>query len=448
MKKTIYSILFIFAFIGISLAQRGHYSGWSLNGNTVGSTAPWLGTIDANSVIFKTNNIQRFKIDSLGNLKSYASFSIDASGGVNSFSPKNWSFQPWVGATSYPAFYISQNIPSFTNYCIGADSTTTIFNAPTNLFLRANGTSVFQAQTTSTTTANTIIFNAVNLPTVAANSFMPHAEFASRSIGWNAGTTTNMFKVLISADTYSANAAATITNSYPLWVKSAIQGTNMTITGNNACRFDGNVLNNGNLRVGDTSPPTFTLDVAGNARISGSLTSTGITNTGSISATTAMSCATFTSSGQINSVGAVNIGTMTSSGLITASSGIQSNGNITCASGIKSTSKTSGIGYASGSGSTTTQGTSRTTAVTCNSMTGQITLVSAAGSVSWQTFTVNGVNGANDIIRVVQKSGTDQYQIHVTRVAGSAFDITFATTGGTTVEQPVFSYAVISGQTN
>jgi hypothetical protein len=50
---------------------------------------------------------------------------------------------------------------------------------------------------------------------------------------------------------------------------------------------------------------------------------------------------------------------------------------------------------------------------------------------------------ASDVIRVVQQSGTDLYQIHVTKVAAGSFDISSATTGGTTTEQPVFNFAVI-----
>lgn len=163
---------------------------------------------------------------------------------------------------------------------------------------------------------------------------------------------------------------------------------------------------------------------------------------------------TFTAGAGFKAVGAssltgvANTGTLSCSNTATFSSGLTSGGNITASAGIKSTSKTSGIGYAAGSGSTVTQGTNRTTGVVCNSMTGQITLVSAAGSTTPQTFTVTCVNGANDVPMVCQKSGTDKYMISVTRVASLAFDITFYTTGGTTTEQPVFSYVVMSGQTN
>lgn len=107
-----------------------------------------------------------------------------------------------------------------------------------------------------------------------------------------------------------------------------------------------------------------------------------------------------------------------------------------------------GLGYGTGAGGTVNQTGGRTTGVTLSKPTGSITLVSAAGSTSWQSFTVtNTVVSADDVIKVCQKSGADKYMIHVTNVATGSFQITFATTGGTTTEQPVFSFVVIKGAT-
>ena len=106
------------------------------------------------------------------------------------------------------------------------------------------------------------------------------------------------------------------------------------------------------------------------------------------------------------------------------------------------------LGYATGSGGTVTQATSRTTGVTLNKTNGAITLFSAAGLATFQSFTVtNSTVAATDVVQVSQKSGTDLYQIFVTAVAAGSFRITFATTGGITVEQPVFNFAVIKGVT-
>ena len=111
-----------------------------------------------------------------------------------------------------------------------------------------------------------------------------------------------------------------------------------------------------------------------------------------------------------------------------------------------SSSPTAGVGYSTGAGGTATQITSRSTGVTLNKITGQITLVSAAGSATPASFTLtNSAIGANDVVIVSQKSGTDKYEIFVTNVAAGSCQITFFTTGGTTTEQPVFSFAVIKG---
>lgn len=103
-----------------------------------------------------------------------------------------------------------------------------------------------------------------------------------------------------------------------------------------------------------------------------------------------------------------------------------------------------GIGYLTGAGGAVAQITSRTTTVVINKVCGAITLVSAAGSAAFQSFSVsNSTVAATDTIIVSQKSGADKYQIFVTNVAAGGFQITFATTGGVTVETPVFNFAVV-----
>jgi hypothetical protein len=112
--------------------------------------------------------------------------------------------------------------------------------------------------------------------------------------------------------------------------------------------------------------------------------------------------------------------------------------------GLTVTLDTAGLGYGTGTGGAVTQATSRTTGVTLNKTNGAITLVSAAGSATWQSFTVtNSTVAATDVVVLSQKSGTDLYMLEVTAVAAGSFRISFATTGGTTTEQPVFNFAVI-----
>ena len=114
---------------------------------------------------------------------------------------------------------------------------------------------------------------------------------------------------------------------------------------------------------------------------------------------------------------------------------------------IKS-SGTTGIGYASGAGGTIAQITSRTTGVTLSKTSGQITLVSAAGSATPFTFTVtNTLVAATDTIIVSQVSGTDAYSAVVSAVAGGSYKLTITDLTGTTVETPVFNVIVIKDMT-
>lgn len=107
---------------------------------------------------------------------------------------------------------------------------------------------------------------------------------------------------------------------------------------------------------------------------------------------------------------------------------------------------TTGLGYGAGSGSSVAQATSRTTGVTINTPTGSITMFSAAGSATAASFTVtNSSVGINDTIRVVQRNGTNLYNLLVTAVAAGSFQITFFTTGGTATDAPVLNYTVMKG---
>lgn len=115
----------------------------------------------------------------------------------------------------------------------------------------------------------------------------------------------------------------------------------------------------------------------------------------------------------------------------------------------KEAMSTDWLGYPYGMGGSVEQASSRTTAVTLDKLAGQIKLVSAAGSTTIAAFTVNNAKvGADDIIVVNQKSGTDKYRAMVTAVADGSFEISFATLSGTTTEQPVFSFMVFKNDIN
>lgn len=147
---------------------------------------------------------------------------------------------------------------------------------------------------------------------------------------------------------------------------------------------------------------------------------------------------------RITTAGYVGIGTTSPSYPLTVNGDIRTlgAGNIyATGSGL--------IGYGSGAGGTVTQTGARTTAVTLNKSTGRITLVSAAATTSWTTFTVNNsLVALTDTILLVQRSGALKYNHFVSNVAAGSFDISFAATSGTTTEQPSIQFSIVSGTTS
>ena len=145
--------------------------------------------------------------------------------------------------------------------------------------------------------------------------------------------------------------------------------------------------------------------------------------------------------------GNISACTSTSMVMVTPVLGAATATSLTAAGSVLVNNSSGKTGYTTGAGGGVVQATSRTTTVLLNRPTGAITLCSGyAGSTTAATFTVsNNTVAATDVIILNQKSGTDLYDLMVTSVSAGQFNITFRTTGGTTVETPVFSFAVISG---
>jgi hypothetical protein len=202
-----------------------------------------------------------------------------------------------------------------------------------------------------------------------------------------------------------------------LGTPSALVGTN--ITGTAAGLTAGNVTTNANLTGAITS--------VGNATSLGSFTSANLAS--ALTDETGTGANVFANTPTLVTP---NIGAATGTSL--------------AVTGAVRSSGTAGVGYSTGAGGVVIQGTSRTTGVTINKITGQITLFSAAGTTSATTFTVtNSTVNTTDAIILTQHTGTDLYDLMVTKTTLGSFDITFRTTGGTTTEQPTFNFTVIKG---
>lgn len=118
---------------------------------------------------------------------------------------------------------------------------------------------------------------------------------------------------------------------------------------------------------------------------------------------------------------------------------------------------TTSIGYGAGLGGTVTQGTSRTTGVTLNAPSGQITLFAASisGHEADEFTLTNSYIGATDTIIVNIASGAaaatrKYYQVHVCDVSAGACVISVGNIDNATIpsagtESPVITFAIIKG---
>lgn len=127
--------------------------------------------------------------------------------------------------------------------------------------------------------------------------------------------------------------------------------------------------------------------------------------------------------------------------------------SISASSSILSSGATGGVGYKTGSGGTVTQATSKTTGVTLNTPTGQITMNNAAlAAAATACFTLtNSAIAAPDVVNTNIASGATSgaYTLQVEAVAaGSARMCVNNRSAGSLSEAIVINYAVIKGSTN
>lgn len=114
-----------------------------------------------------------------------------------------------------------------------------------------------------------------------------------------------------------------------------------------------------------------------------------------------------------------------------------------------STSPTLGIGYATGAGGAVTQATNKSTGVTLNKITGQITTNNAALAAGVEVaFTVtNSTVAATDVVIESVASGPvtpGTYLTAISAVAAGSFDITITNaSAGSLSEALVINFAVV-----
>lgn len=126
-------------------------------------------------------------------------------------------------------------------------------------------------------------------------------------------------------------------------------------------------------------------------------------------------------------------------------------GDVTAKAKLLADSPTGGIGYATGAGGAVTQATSKSTGVTLNKVTGQITMNSAALAANTTVnFTLtDSAIAAGDVLVLNHISGgtAGSYALNAQCAAGSASINVRNITAGSLSEAIVISFAVVKAVT-
>jgi hypothetical protein len=118
----------------------------------------------------------------------------------------------------------------------------------------------------------------------------------------------------------------------------------------------------------------------------------------------------------------------------------------------KFTSSGGGIGYSTGAGGTVTQATSKSTGVTLNKLSGQITMNNASLAANGEAvFTLtNSFIEANDAVFVCLKSSVSagRYLVGVATVSAGSCQIVISNVGSVASEAPIITFVVIKAVNN
>ena len=112
--------------------------------------------------------------------------------------------------------------------------------------------------------------------------------------------------------------------------------------------------------------------------------------------------------------------------------------------------KPTGLGYGTGSGGTVTQATSKSTAVTLNKPTGQITMNNAAlAAGGFVEFLVNNSLFTVTDIVIAQQFGWSNYRVESYPNGSGSFNVRVTNiSGGSLSDAVVINFAIIKGATS
>jgi hypothetical protein len=255
---------------------------------------------------------------------------------------------------------------------------------------------------------------------------VPVASFAQNVVYKNSGALTGSLANTLQGDLQVANGRTLTFGS----VGTLVLGTGSTLS------LSGATVT-GSFSLSGVTLDSPTITNAATISTSGTVTLRGTSSATSFSATTAtISTATISAS------------TVTTETVSTASISTASLSTLTIGNTLRAISPTGGIGYGAGSGTASTQLTSKSTAVTANGLTGQITLNSysmSAGTTASFVVT-NSAVASTDVIMTNINSAS--YSARAFAGTGTALFTIHNQSAVTASDAAVINFAIIRGSAN
>lgn len=234
------------------------------NGNSLLNTVT-IGTNDAYSLAFKTNNLTRGYFNSAGNLN------IGNASSTNQKQLRIGQGTSWIDIGDLGnniGLWANQNTPSTGNVMLYGNASTTVINATSTIrlgifsfdYLTLNlGRILFTPQTSASSATIPFEYTVPSNTLQTASTNIPNFKVQGGTKQWAAGAITNQYWNYFTANTAQfATTSSTITNSYGLFVESATVGTNAAITNNFGIGTDGNILSTNQYLYLGTLSPDFT----------------------------------------------------------------------------------------------------------------------------------------------------------------------------------------------
>lgn len=188
-------------------------TGWALNGNAITTNTNFIGPTTNRSLLFKTNNIQRMKLDSTG----IFNWNMGSSGSPLYYN--TFSLRPLPTFTQIPCLYLGVVDYRADNYALLSDTINMIYNANRGWFARCHNFSWMQAYTSfinnQSGNADGIQINGVNTVTMTSNGVTTAHMTILRKLGstivYSVGTVTTERGVYLQGDIHNPMPASTAT---------------------------------------------------------------------------------------------------------------------------------------------------------------------------------------------------------------------------------------------